>query len=116
MNLFAPNSANIYSAGIEVHGVNSKAISSMKRGGIDISSYTSNNVDEYRDVNFDYIITVCDNANENCPIINSDAIKFHHNFPDPAILIGEESKINEGFDEVREAIKAFCQSFVSAYL
>jgi arsenate reductase len=54
--------ANIYSAGVETHGVNPKAIATMQEIGIDISSHTSNNSTEYLGINFDYVITVCDNA------------------------------------------------------
>ena len=61
--------ANIYSAGIEVHGVNEMAIEVMSEDGIDISMNSSNNIDEYISINFDYIITVCDNANENCCLL-----------------------------------------------
>jgi len=61
----------IYIAGIEVHGVNPIAVEAMMDDGIDISMNLSNNVDEYMSINFDYIITVCDLANENCPFIPS---------------------------------------------
>ncbi|HBK82455.1 MAG TPA: protein tyrosine phosphatase, partial [Flavobacterium sp.] len=64
---FAGQTAKIYSAGIETHGVNLKAIATMKDDGIDISNHTSNNIDEYRNVDFDFVITVCDNAKEGCP-------------------------------------------------
>ncbi len=63
---FAKGKAEVYSAGIEKHGVNPKAIAIMKEDDIDISHHTSNNIDEYRDVNLDYVITVCDNAKEQC--------------------------------------------------
>jgi arsenate reductase (thioredoxin) len=76
----AEGKAEIYSAGIETHGVNPKAISIMKEDGIDISNHTSNNVDEYK--NIDFVITVCDNAKENCPYFPTNAKKFHYNFPD----------------------------------
>ena len=59
----------VYSAGVETHGVNPKAIAIMKEDGIDISHHTSNNIDEYFDIPFDYVITVCDpKASEMCPI------------------------------------------------
>src|SRR5450432_3721005 len=74
---FAKGKANIYSAGVETHGVNSRAISIMKEDGIDISHHTSNNVNEYRNIDFDYVITVCDNAKERCPVFPSKAKKFH---------------------------------------
>ncbi len=67
-------------AGIETHGVNPKAIEIMKEDGIDISMQTSNNIDEHKHIDFDYVITVCDNAKENCPYFSTNAKKFHYNF------------------------------------
>ncbi len=64
---FAGNKAEVYSAGVETHGVNPKAIATMAEDGIDISHHTSNNISEYSNVPFDYVITVCDNAKERCP-------------------------------------------------
>src|SRR5690349_8199961 len=74
---FAMNKAEIYSAGIETHGVNPRAIATMKEDCIDISKQTSNNVSEYQHINFDYVITVCDNAKESCPFFPGFAKKFH---------------------------------------
>ena len=109
---FAGNKAEVYSAGIETHGVNSKAIEVMKEDGIDISHHTSNNVNEYRNVDFDFIITVCDNAKEHCPVFPSKAKKFHHNFPDPAKATGSEDEIMQQFRNVRDDIKTFSEQFV----
>ena len=72
---FAGNSAQIYSAGVETHGVNSTAIAIMAEDGIDISGHSSNNIDEYFEIDFDYIITVCDNAKENCPFFFQARLK-----------------------------------------
>jgi len=113
---FANGKAHIYSAGIETHGVNPKAITVMKEDGIDISHHTSNNVDEYAGINFDLIITVCDNAKENCPYFPSKAKRFHHNFPDPARCIGNEQEVMQEFRKVRELIKTYCQQFVAENL
>lgn len=88
LRYFAGDKAIIYSAGVETHGVNPRAIATMQEDGIDISMHTSNNMDEYRDIDFDYVITVCDNARERCPFFPSSAQKFHHNFPDPAKAVG----------------------------
>lgn len=109
---FAGDKADVYSAGIETHGVNPKAIATMKEDGIDISAHTSNNIDEYKDIEFDFLITVCDHAKENCPYFPTDAQKFHENFPDPAKAIGTESEIMNKFREVREMIKDYCRKFV----
>jgi len=81
---YGGESANVYSAGVETHGVNPRAISIMNEVGIDISKHTSNHVDEYANIDFDFIITVCDNAKERCPYFPSKAERFHYNFPDPA--------------------------------
>jgi arsenate reductase len=109
---FAPDKANIYSAGIETHGVNPKAVQVMKEDGIDISHHTSNNVNEYADIDFDFIITVCDNANENCPFFPSKAKRFHQNFPDPAKATGTEEEIMQSFRKVRDMIKEYSQKFI----
>lgn len=103
---------NVYSAGVETHGVNPKAIATMKRDGIDISNNTSNHIDEYADVKFDHVITVCDNAKERCPYFPTEANKVHHNFPDPAKATGSESEVNAEFDSVREMIKNYLTDFV----
>lgn len=106
----------VYSAGVETHGVNPRAIAVMKEDGIDISHHTSNNVDEYHDVPFDFVITVCDNARERCPYFPTRAKKFHHNFPDPAKAAGTEEEIMSEFRKVREMIKAYCREFVNKNL
>ena len=108
--------AHVYSAGVETHGVNPKAIATMKEIGIDISHHSSNNITEYFDVNFDYVITVCDNAKERCPYFPTKAVKLHYNFPDPAKAIGTEDEINEQFRNVRAMIKTYCEQFVEEYI
>ena len=109
---FAMDKARIYSAGVETHGVNPRAIAVMGKDGIDISGHTSNHVDEYQDIDFDMVITVCDNARERCPVFPSEALKFHQNFQDPAKATGSEDAIDKKFEEVRDEIKAYCQNFV----
>lgn len=113
LRYFAKDKAEIYSAGVETHGVNPKAIAIMKEVGIDISKHTSNNIEEYRNIEFDFVITVCDNAKERCPFFSSKAIKFHHNFPDPAKVMGTEEDILEAFRDVRQQIKDYSQQFVA---
>ena len=109
---FAGDKANVYSAGVETHGLNPRAITTMKEDGIDISGHTSNNILEYTGVEFDYVITVCDNAKERCPYFPSNAQKFHYNFPDPAKATGTEAEIEKAFNEVRDMIKVYCINFV----
>jgi arsenate reductase len=105
----------VYSAGIETHGVNPKAIQTMKEAGIDISNHTSNNVTEYNNIDFDYVITVCDNAKENCPYFPTKAQQFHYNFPDPAKATGTELEILSAFRTVREMIKIYVETFVKEH-
>lgn len=108
--------ATVYSAGIETHGLNPGAVSIMKEDGIDISKNTSNHVDEYASVDFDFIITVCDHANENCPYIPSkNALRLHHNFFDPSKVIGTEEEKHEAFLKAREEIKGYFKNFVESY-
>lgn len=110
---FANGNAAIYSAGVETHGVNPKAIATMQEDDIDISNHTSNNIDEYRNIDFDFVVTVCNNAKERCPFFPTKAKKFHHNFPDPAKAIGSDEEINERFRQVRQQIKDFCRQFIA---
>lgn len=116
LRYFAGDKANMYSAGIETHGVNPKAIEIMKRDGIDISKHTSNNINEYLDIDFDYVITVCDNAKESCPYFPTKAVKLHYNFPDPAKAKGTDEEVMEQFREVREMIRGYIKNFVDENL
>jgi arsenate reductase len=113
---FAGEKADVYSAGVETHGVNPRAVAIMAEDGIDISHHTSNNIDEYLGIDFDFIITVCDNAKERCPYIPGKAKRFHHNFPDPAKAKGSDTEIKEQFRKVREEIKNYSKVFVNENL
>ena len=109
------NSVSVYSAGIEKHGLNKNAVRCMAEIGVNISDYNSNHIDEYINENFDFIITVCDNANETCPILpNSNAKKIHRNFKDPSKI--NNGLYNESFDLVRDEIKNFIIKFIKLEL
>ena len=116
LNFFGGDLVEVFSAGVETHGVNPRAIKTMLEDGIDISNHTSNNVLEYSEIEFDYIITVCDNAKERCPYFPNKAQKFHHNFTDPAKCIGSEHEIMLEFSSVRDTIKLYCKEFIQAHL
>jgi arsenate reductase (thioredoxin) len=116
LNYFAKQKAEIYSAGVETHGVNPMAISVMEEDSIDISNNTSDNISAYQHIDFDFIITVCDNAKERCPYFPSNAKKFHYNFPDPAKATGTEEEILEAFRKVRKMIKNYSEKFVAENL
>ena len=109
------NSVSVFSAGIEKHGLNKNAVKCMAKIGMDISSYNSNHIDEYINESFDFIITVCDNANETCPIFpNSNAKKIHRDFKDPSKI--NNGLYNESFDFVRDEIKNFMIKFIKLEL
>lgn len=112
LRYFANEKTDIYSAGVETHGVNPQAIAIMKEDGIDISHHTSNHINEYDGMDFDFVITVCDHAKERCPFLPVKAKKYHRNFADPAKATGTDEEINEQFRLVRQQIKDYCRQFV----
>lgn len=110
---FAEGKANVYSAGVETHGLNPGAVAIMAEDGLDISHHTSNHVDEYQGMDWDYIITVCDHARENCPFIPAlNAQRLHHNFFDPSKVDGTPEEIHEAYEKARNEIKEYCRSFI----
>lgn len=114
-NLLGVN-AKVYSAGIETHGLNPGAVATMQREAIDISLHTSNHVDEYKSIAWDFIITVCDHAYENCPFIAAPKAKrLHHNFYDPSKFVGSEEDTKAEFDKARNQIKAYVTQFVAEH-
>ena len=116
LNHFAGNALEVFSAGIETHGVNPRAIAVMKEDGIDISHHTSNNVKEYTDKEFDFVLTVCDNAKENCPYFPAKVKTFHYDFPDPAKSKGTEEQIMKEFRITRDLIRRYIRDFVKDYV
>ncbi|MGB3605913.1 arsenate reductase ArsC [Psychroserpens sp.] len=116
LHYFTGKNAKIYSAGIETHGINPDAVAIMKEDGIDISHHTSNLVEEYSDIDFDFILTVCDHANENCPYIPSkNAIRLHHNFFDPSKVMGSSEEKHAAFLKARDEIKHYFGNFINTY-
>ncbi len=109
---FVGERAEVYSAGVETHGLNPNAVATMAADGIDISHHTSNHIDEYAHITFDVVLTVCDHAQERCPVFSNATRKLHHNFPDPAKAQGTPAEIAQEFAQVREQIKAYCRNLV----
>lgn len=95
----------VYSAGTKPSTVNQYAVGVMKELGIDISHQYSKHIDELKDIVFDSVITVCDNAKESCPAYFGKAKKLHWSFEDPANATGVEEEILEKFREIRDQIK-----------
>ncbi len=108
--LLPQGSFEIYSAGIEAHGLNPKAVSAMKEAGVDISAQRSKRLDELKDVEFDLVITVCGDANEQCPVFPGKARVLHAGFDDPPALEAGAKDEEEAFGHyrrVRDEIKKF---------
>ena len=103
----------VYSAGLETHGLNPNAVKVMAEAGVDISNQKSQHLDEFMDLDLDYVITVCDHAHETCPLFPGTAKVIHHSFDDPPKLsppdAPEEIKLN-GFRRVRDEIKTFVET------
>jgi len=98
-------SIEAYSAGLEAHGLNKKAVEVMKEAGVDISNQKSETVNALINIKFDYVVTVCSHADKNCPVFPGIVKKIHMGFEDPAKLVGDEDFILNGFRKVRDQIK-----------
>jgi arsenate reductase len=97
----------VFSAGTKPSRVRPEAITVMRELGIDISGNRSKHVDEFVGQQFDYVLTVCDNANESCPVFPGRATRIHRNFDDPAALEGPEQERLALFRRVRDEIRAY---------
>jgi arsenate reductase len=103
----------VESAGTVASFVRPQAIAAMKEIGIDISGQRSKSLEEFSEQPFDYVITVCDNANQTCPIFPGKATRIHWSFPDPVLAVGSEEQVMNAFRLVRDEIKAKLTSFVA---
>ncbi len=104
---------DVYSAGIEMHGLNPNAVKVMAEAGVDISKHRSKNVDELKDIKFDFVITVCGHANENCPFFPGKAKVVHVGFDDPPKLAKSAKSEEEALDcyrRVRDQIRCFIEN------
>ena len=97
---------------LEAH-VRPEAIAVMKEIGIDISAHRSKVVDEFADQSFDRVLTVCDNANESCPIFPGHGNRLHHSFEDPAAVQGSEEERLASFRKVRDQIHGYLKEFTN---
>lgn len=95
----------VVSAGSKPSSVNPFAIEAMAERGIDISAYRSKHLGEFLTQPFDYVITVCDNAAESCPLFPGEATRIHWSFPDPAAVEGSQSAKLNAFREVRDDLQ-----------
>ncbi len=102
-----------YSAGIETHGLNPNAVKVMAEAGVDISGHRSKHLNEVRDIPFDYVVTVCDNARESCPLFPGRTRVVHVGFDDPPRLVRQARNEQEALDcyrKVRDEIRQFVES------
>lgn len=102
-----------FSAGVEPSHVRPLAIQAMREVGIDISEQRSKSVDEFSGEEFDYVITVCDNANERCPVFPGKTQRIHWSFEDPAAAAGDEAAQFAVFRRVRDQIRQRLQQWIS---
>jgi arsenate reductase (thioredoxin) len=101
----------VESAGTKASFVRPEAIAAMREAGIDISEHRSKNVDEFQGQDFDYVITVCDNARETCPVFFGGAQKLHHDFEDPALATGTAEDKLAVFRRVRDDLRDYLRAF-----
>lgn len=103
-----------YSAGTHPIGVNPDAVAVLEEAGINISDQTSDHIDKYIADDFDFVVTLCDNAREICPVFpNHQGIKFHHGFTDPYYAIGNREEILDAYRKTRDDIKKWLQELNS---
>ncbi|MBN2102924.1 arsenate reductase ArsC [bacterium] len=104
---------DVWSAGVEPHGLNPYTVQVMAEAGVDISDYRSKHINDVMDIPFDYVVTVCDHARESCPLFPRPVKKIHKSFDDPPTLAkqaaSEEEKI-EIYRRVRDKIRAFIET------
>ena len=107
VNAFLGDQYEAYSAGTAPSGnVHPLAVQVMREIGVDISHYRSKSADEFRGVAFDLVVTVCDDAAENCPAWLGKGHKVHQGFPDPARIRGSDEEIASAFRDVRDQMRA----------
>jgi arsenate reductase len=101
----------VFSAGVRPSSVRPEAIAVMQEIGIDLSGHRSKHVNEFVGENFDYVLTVCDNALEQCPVFPGHTVHVYHCFVDPAGVTGSEGERVEAFRKTRDEIREYLRSF-----
>jgi arsenate reductase len=99
-----------YSAGVLPVGVHPRAIAVMKETGVDISQQTSKHVNLFLDDDFDYVVTLCDNAREQCPVFPGRVKFVHRSFEDPSFVFGSDAEIMDAFRKTRDMIRTFIET------
>jgi arsenate reductase (thioredoxin) len=104
----------VESAGTKPSQVRPEAIAVMQELGIDISRHRSKSVDEFSGLHFDYVLTVCDNAKESCPIFPDKTVAIHRNFEDPGAVKGTEDERLGAFRRIRDELRGYLHTFPPA--
>jgi arsenate reductase len=104
----------VFSAGTKPSGVRPEAIAAMRELGIDISGHRSKSVEEFEGQRFDYVLTVCDNAKESCPVFPGNTAAIHQSFEDPAAIQGTAEEKLAAFRGVRDQLRTFLAVFLAA--
>ena len=105
---------DVRSAGTRPTVVRPEAIAVMREAGIDITGHRSKHVDEFAGESFDYVLTVCDNANESCPVFPGGTVRLHQSFEDPVAVQGAEAERLAAFRRVREQLREYLAAFPPA--
>ena len=113
LRAMANDRVEVASAGVAPSSVRPEAIAAMREIGIDISKHRSKSVDEFIRQTFDYVITVCDNAREHCPVFPGTTKRIHWSFDDPAAAQGDEAARLIVFRRVRDEIKERLRAFIA---
>jgi arsenate reductase (thioredoxin) len=115
LRALAGDQFEVFSAGSKPSIVNPLAIRAMDERGIDIHGQRSKHLSEYLQHPFDYVITVCDNAAESCPLFPGKATRLHWSFPDPAAVEGSDDDKMASFREIRDAIEKQLTEWISTF-
>lgn len=107
-SLIVDSEYTIFSAGLEAHGINPYMKKAMQKVGYSLEGHTSNVMEEYKDMMFDVVITVCDHANEHCPYFKNTHNRIHHSFDDPAKAQGTDEEKMVVYERVRDEIIDYC--------
>ncbi len=111
-SLLDESTFSVFSAGIEAHGINPYMKRAMEKLNYSLEGHTSNNMDEYENMHFDYVLTVCDHANNSCPYFKDATHRIHHSFEDPADAEGTDEQKMLVYEKVRDEIIEYCKKLV----
>jgi arsenate reductase len=100
----------VFSAGVSPATVSRRAIEAMAEVGVDISGHRSRHVDEFKGIDFDYVVTVCDNARQQCPVFGGDAKMVHRMFEDPLFMDGTKKEIKSAMRKLRDEMRTFIEA------